>query len=182
MTFTVEGYEPALEFAYSDVPSVIAKYPKLQASANNAEKALRKCIRNAVLQAIKEEAQSSGLEYLVPQLSQQIQLHLYYYSILCFDMEEIPTTGIVEASNSTGIGHFCLKKGDTITNVLYDTNLVAEVPEEFQSFIVSVSVFGSDPVVTGCCMFFHRRDGVSDLGRENRGNEVSILRKMAWGR
>ncbi|VDP40208.1 unnamed protein product [Heligmosomoides polygyrus] len=31
------------------------------------------------------------------------------------------------------------------------------------------------------CPFLHRRDGMSDLGRENRGNDVSILRKMAWG-
>ncbi|VDO37412.1 unnamed protein product [Heligmosomoides polygyrus] len=42
-------------------------------------------------------------------------------------------------------------------------------------------VFGSDPVGPGCCSLLHRRDGVSDLGRENRGNDVSILRKMAWG-
>ncbi|VDO78612.1 unnamed protein product [Heligmosomoides polygyrus] len=42
-------------------------------------------------------------------------------------------------------------------------------------------LFGSDPVGTGCCTLLHRRDGVSDLGRENRGDKVSILRKMAWG-
>ncbi|VDO63294.1 unnamed protein product [Heligmosomoides polygyrus] len=44
-----------------------------------------------------------------------------------------------------------------------------------------LQVFSSDPVRTGCCTFLHRRDGVSDLGRENRWDDVSILRKMAWG-
>ncbi|VDO20191.1 unnamed protein product [Heligmosomoides polygyrus] len=33
--------------------------------------------------------------------------------------------------------------------------------------------------VEKCCTFLHRRDGVLDLGRENRGDDVSILRKMA---
>ncbi|VDO91164.1 unnamed protein product [Heligmosomoides polygyrus] len=36
---------------------------------------------------------------------------------------------------------------------------------------ISLKVFGSDPVRTGCCTFLHRRDGVSDLGRENRGDD-----------
>ncbi|VDO88690.1 unnamed protein product [Heligmosomoides polygyrus] len=42
-------------------------------------------------------------------------------------------------------------------------------------------VFESDPVRNGYCTVLHRRDGVSDLGRENRVSDVSILWKMAWG-
>ncbi|VDO68126.1 unnamed protein product [Heligmosomoides polygyrus] len=47
--------------------------------------------------------------------------------------------------------------------------------------IYNRQVFGSDPVENRCCTLLHRQDGVSDLGRENRGNDVSIRRKMAWG-
>lgn len=41
-------------------------------------------------------------------------------------------------------------------------------------------MFGSDPVGNGCCTFLHRREVVSDLRRENREDDVSILRKIAW--
>ncbi|VDO62459.1 unnamed protein product [Heligmosomoides polygyrus] len=42
-------------------------------------------------------------------------------------------------------------------------------------------VFGSAPVGTGRCTVLDRRDAMSDLGMENRGDDASIPRKTAWG-
>ncbi|VDP34779.1 unnamed protein product [Heligmosomoides polygyrus] len=53
------------------------------------------------------------------------------------------------------------------------------VDEHWQEIL---QVLGSHPVGTGCCTFLHRRDGVLDLGREERRDGTSVLRKMAWGR
>ncbi|VDP17472.1 unnamed protein product [Heligmosomoides polygyrus] len=44
-----------------------------------------------------------------------------------------------------------------------------------------LQVFVSDPVRIECATIVHRRDGVSDLGREVRVDDASILRKMASG-
>ena len=44
-----------------------------------------------------------------------------------------------------------------------------------------LQVFGSDLVWTGCCTHLYLQNGVSDFGREDIGNNISILRNLVCG-
>ena len=44
-----------------------------------------------------------------------------------------------------------------------------------------LQVFGSDLVWTGYCMRLYQQNGVSGFGRENAGNDISILRNLVCG-
>ncbi|KJH47019.1 hypothetical protein DICVIV_06906 [Dictyocaulus viviparus] len=142
IAFKVDGITLPMEFTYSDQQNVTQNYPKVQVTSNDAIMNLQKYVKKAVSKAIKEVAKERGFEGYVSQIQQQIKTIVYYNPMLCYEMEPEPVIGTTPPTYTSGIGYFCLEKDDTVTKILYDskTEPVGDIPKEFQSFIVILSI------------------------------------------
>ncbi|KAK6732400.1 hypothetical protein RB195_016655 [Necator americanus] len=146
-----------VEFAYSFAKvDVLDKFPKFSTTSSDSIKNLQTYMKNAVKLAITEEAKRAGVENLVSDIANQITPTVHYSPMNCSkaDSKAIAPSShpflfipkkecrYVECLRCClgGPGYACVVINDVITNVSYDAQNAVEIPEQFQQFIVSLTV------------------------------------------
>ncbi|KAK6732399.1 hypothetical protein RB195_016654 [Necator americanus] len=123
-----------VEFAYSFAKvDVLDKFPKFSTTSSDSIKNLQTYMKNAVKLAITEEAKRAGVENLVSDIANQITPTVHYSPMNCSKADS-------KAIAPSGPGYACVVINDVITNVSYDAQNAVEIPEQFQQFIVSLTV------------------------------------------
>ncbi|CAJ0595431.1 unnamed protein product [Cylicocyclus nassatus] len=129
-----------VEFAYTKEGTVLGAFPKFASTPEKAIANLKRYVKSAITNAIKEEAKNAGIEQLVPDIANQFTPTVYYFPLNCSIAITATQTTVTPGPGQGPLT--CIVERDIITEIQYPeaTPKPIEISEPHQQFTVSLAI------------------------------------------